>query len=192
MACRMPARRVALPPDQRLDQRLDQQPDQQPDELPGPEICLAFPADPFSVRVALEGVVSDASVRRLTADDQSSLELVLAEVLNNIVEHAYATASVSGSIELRLRVQHGALQCDVVDHGQPMPNGQPPGGRPSDSTVPLEDLPEGGFGWYLIHTLTRNLTYRRDGIQNRLSFHLPLQASDPTPEGRQIGLYFNA
>ena len=38
----------------------------------------------------------------------------------------------------------------------------------------LEDLPEGGFGWHLIHSLTNDLTYLRTGGCNRLRFLLPL------------------
>ena len=34
----------------------------------------------------------------------------------------------------------------------------------------IQDLPEGGFGWYLIRTLTTDLTYLREGICNTLSF----------------------
>ncbi|WP_245605407.1 ATP-binding protein [Roseicyclus elongatus] len=35
------------------------------------------------------------------------------------------------------------------------------------------DLPEGGFGWLLIHQISTALTYRRDGGENRLSLTLP-------------------
>jgi serine/threonine-protein kinase RsbW len=36
----------------------------------------------------------------------------------------------------------------------------------------LADLPEGGFGWYLIRSLTEELSYRRSNGINRLSFQL--------------------
>ncbi|WP_280514091.1 hypothetical protein [Allosediminivita pacifica] len=36
-------------------------------------------------------------------------------------------------------------------------------------------LPEGGFGWFLIHELARELAYRHDGGMNRLTFRLPLR-----------------
>lgn len=38
----------------------------------------------------------------------------------------------------------------------------------------MGDLPEGGFGWFLIRDLTQNLSYVRDGATNRLDFVLPL------------------
>ena len=37
-----------------------------------------------------------------------------------------------------------------------------------------QDLPEGGFGWFLIRELTHDLTYRRDGSRNHLSFRMVL------------------
>lgn len=46
---------------------------------------LDFPSDNFSVRQALGKVLS----LTLSDDEKSVVEIVLAEVLNNIVEHAY-------------------------------------------------------------------------------------------------------
>ena len=55
-----------------------------------------------------------------------------------------------------------------------MPGGRPPAGRlPDGADCALVDLPEGGFGWHLIRTLTRDLAYVRSGGCNRLSFLLP-------------------
>ena len=44
-----------------------------------------------------------------------------------------------------------------------MPNGQPPFGFAPDVTVALDDLPEGGFGWFLIKDLARDVSYERQG-----------------------------
>ena len=49
-----------------------------------------------------------------------------------------------------------------------MPGGDLPGARQA-TIVDVADLPEGGFGWYLIRTLTQELTYLRDGERNLLS-----------------------
>ena len=38
----------------------------------------------------------------------------------------------------------------------------------------MQALPEGGFGWALIRDMTRDLTYRRQGRMNRLSFVIDL------------------
>lgn len=112
----------------------------------------------------------------LSDDGFACAELVLAEVLNNVVEHAYAVRE--GYIELDLRHCDGALACTVTDTGRPMPRGTPPSGNEMVVNVPLEDVPEGGFGWFLIRSLTHELAYRRERGANRLSFKLPLDYRD--------------
>ena len=37
-----------------------------------------------------------------------------------------------------------------------------------------EELPEGGFGWYLIQDLTQELCYYREDRRNFLAFRIPL------------------
>jgi serine/threonine-protein kinase RsbW len=41
-----------------------------------------------------------------------------------------------------------------------------------------DDLPEGGFGWYLIRTLARDVRYDRNGVTNCLTFWLPATESE--------------
>jgi serine/threonine-protein kinase RsbW len=51
----------------------------------------------------------------------------------------------------------------------------PKDGLPEGRLVTLAEtatLPEGGFGWFLIRTLSRDLDYRREGGRNLLSFRL--------------------
>ena len=55
-----------------------------------------------------------------------------------------------------------------------MPTGLPALGQPSP-LVMGEDLPEGGFGWFLIRTLTLDLEYERDGGFNKLRFVVPAE-----------------
>lgn len=142
-------------------------------------VRLTIPGDPFAVRTALAHSLAALEPLELTADCRSSTELILAEVLNNVVEHAYATGD--GPITLELRLAEAGLACTVCDNGLPMPAGRPPRGGRTRLDVPDEDLPEGGFGWFLIRTLTRDLAYVRDGGSNRLSFLVPLERAAGPP-----------
>lgn len=110
--------------------------------------------------------------------DLGTLELVLAETLNNVVEHAMLRNG-TGEVKLRITPRGDGLACAVLDNGLPMPDGRPPPeGLPQIGTI-LEELPEGGFGWSLIRMHVRDLQYdRRDGI-NILRFLLP--RSDDSP-----------
>ena len=55
-----------------------------------------------------------------------------------------------------------------------MPDHTLPMGLPQPIGVD-KDLPEGGFGWFLIRSLTENLTYRRIDARNHLSFQLIIE-----------------
>jgi serine/threonine-protein kinase RsbW len=151
-------------------------------ELPVPELPakawqlqLAFEADPMSVRQALAGMLDLPPLAGLAPDARGLAELVLAEVLNNVAEHAYSEGG--GRVEVSLGEAAGGLRCLIVDAGRAMPGGRLPEGRlPGGPDTALEDLPEGGFGWHLIHALCVDLTYTRVDGQNRLAFVLPATA----------------
>ncbi|MEL7081583.1 MAG: ATP-binding protein, partial [Pseudomonadota bacterium] len=53
-----------------------------------------------------------------------------------------------------------------------MPDGETPLGRPANLNVDKMDLPEGGFGWFLIKDLAKDVDYKRVGWENRLSLRL--------------------
>lgn len=143
-----------------------------PDHDPGtPSLKLVFQADPVSVRQALEGMLTCPPLSCLGGDVRGTAQLVLAEVLNNVAEHAYGDAG--GKVEIRLWLDPDALHCLIVDEGRAMPGGQLPEGRlPGGPRVALDDLPEGGFGWHLIRSLCAELSYVRVDGQNRLAFAL--------------------
>ncbi len=142
---------------------------------------LQFPGDEQAVRYALRTTVDELNEFGHSAELQSTAELVLAEVLNNIVEHAYGDHH-DGPIEVDITEAGGELNVCVKDKGLPMPKGVVPAGDPQDLNVALEDLPEGGYGWFLIHELTRGLHYRRvDESRNELCFRVPIPAHRVDP-----------
>lgn len=129
---------------------------------------LSFQSGELATREALQAVVSDLYGRALGGELVGSVELVLAEILNNIAEHAYADRA-PGPIDLRMVISGGTLRVEIIDQGLPLPDTGIPG--PANANLPSDtaDLPEGGFGWFLIHELTESLQYRRDAGRNRLT-----------------------
>lgn len=106
----------------------------------------------------------------LSAATIDRLEIVLSEVLNNVVEHAYGGAG--GPIELWLGHHDDSAEVSVTDRGRPMPGGRLPmpalrPGRPA-AAPPAE----GGFGWGLISALATDLHYVRAGETNRLTLRI--------------------
>ncbi|WP_456387436.1 ATP-binding protein [Profundibacter sp.] len=110
-----------------------------------------------------------------SSEEYGTIEMVLAEIMNNIVEHAYAN-DPDGMIELEILPANNGLKCILRDDGQPMPDGNVPMGcLPSQNVGPdfaVDDLPEGGFGWFLIRDLTRDLQYTRADGKNVLTFRI--------------------
>jgi serine/threonine-protein kinase RsbW len=136
--------------------------------------CHVIPfADNMAVRQGLQHLFSQEPLIGISEDARSTAELVLAEALNNIVEHAYAAQE--GAIEIAIEMGDDGLDCMIVDHGAPMPGHALPQGKPQDLSN-LDDLPEGGFGWFLIRSIALDLNYQRVQGQNHLRFRLPAHA----------------
>lgn len=142
-----------------------------------PRLCssahLGFPATGAGVRQALVKLHQILDRLHLQPCNIETAELVLAEILNNIARHAYASGP-SGIVRLTLCRRGRWLDFTVADHGQPMPGLKlPPGAEPRIGPA-RERLPEGGFGWFLIRHLTEKLRYRRQGNMNLLELRIPL------------------
>jgi serine/threonine-protein kinase RsbW len=150
-------------------------PGRRPARVPPPEPLIhsdSFPGRQMEVRAAIGRIMMRLKPLGLTADCAASTELVMAEVLNNVVEHAYARRP--GRIDIEMRLCGDGLSCTVRDAGDPIPGGMLPSGAGAPYDVPVKDLPEGGFGWLLIRSLARDLFYLRETQGNRLTFLVPL------------------
>ena len=135
---------------------------------------LCFPATFTSVRDALGALMAGPVLATVPEDARGTAEIVLAEAMNNIVEHAYVGAS--GEITLTLWQAGGEVGCRITDRGLSMPGETLPAGNLAVRHSPF-DLPEGGFGWFLIRSLSRDLRYARYGTLNELTFVLNAEQS---------------
>lgn len=143
-------------------------------------------ASPGRVRATLNDIRQRFG-GEISADTLGRLELVLAEVMNNIAEHAAlpegacepeaetATETLP-SIHLSIVRHDTGLACAISDDGVSLPEECIlPRGLP---VMDLTDLPEGGFGWYLIQDLTQALCYYREEHRNFLAFSVPFVDRD--------------
>lgn len=108
----------------------------------------------------------------LNNDACGTAEIVLAEALNNIAEHAYKLCG-DGDITVTLQVGSDGTVVDIVDRGRALPGSILPDGRLPSLDRPMDRLPEGGFGWFLIRSQTKALRYHRSDGCNHLHMHLP-------------------
>jgi serine/threonine-protein kinase RsbW len=140
------------------------------------DMTLDINSSPENARKALLAMTHCLTAVGYPRDATDSVELVLAEVINNIVEHAHSECS-QGLIEITLRTGQQSLECCIKDNGKEMPNGQLPSGLQPEIPEELADLPEGGFGWYLIKSLACDVSYTRSGNLSHLTFRIPMEAS---------------
>ncbi|MEO1152502.1 MAG: ATP-binding protein [Pseudomonadota bacterium] len=134
-------------------------------------ISIDLPGTFDGVRWALTQVMVQLGSDRYSLEERGTVELVLAEVLNNVVEHAYAGRS-DGKVALRVEQGISGLSVAVEDDGEPMPDGGLPGGAMAAPTEDLLAMPEGGYGWFLIGQLARDHQYRREAGRNSLTFRI--------------------
>jgi serine/threonine-protein kinase RsbW len=129
-----------------------------------------FTSGDIATRETLIEVTEALTAAGLSDDDVANAELILAEALNNIVEHAYA--DISGPVDLHIEICRDGLACALCDQGREAPLNYPPD-PPLPEMEPPVGLPEGGFGWHIIRCLTTDLRYRRVEDWNQLSFRVP-------------------
>lgn len=128
-------------------------------------------ANPATVRSTL-GDIRRRFRDNVSADALGRLELVLAEVMNNVTEHgAQLIRRDTPSIHICIVRHDSGLACAITDDGQSLPvECLQPRGLPSLAGA---ELPEGGWGWYLIQDLTQALSYYREDRRNFLAFNVP-------------------
>lgn len=118
-----------------------------------------IPADAASVRSLLERLETSAALGDLSRDDRDCTLLILAEALNNVVEHGYA--GDPGWVCLSRRGGHVWRIVDAAAPAPPLPHPALPPGEA-----------EGGFGLFLIRTLTDHMRLRRLRGLNVLTLHI--------------------
>ena len=144
-----------------------------------PPFMVSIKGEELAVRDALGQFLSALQPLSLSVEEAGTVELVLAEVLNNIVEHAYPEADTAGFITIACAHRQDGLHLQITDEGKPMPDGIAPLGQRASLDVELDDLPEGGFGWFLIQDLAKDVLYQRIGTENQLTMRLAV-AVQPT------------
>ena len=139
---------------------------------PRPMFHRVLTAEPGHVRETLAAVRARFQAE-VGADAIGRLELVLAEVMNNVTEHGAGDRPRAAPVIHLCIVSHDCgLACALTDDGRRLPvDCLLPRGLPQ---LTSKELPEGGFGWYLIQDLTQELCYYREDRRNFLAFRIPL------------------
>lgn len=108
--------------------------------------------------------------RGVHAQDIENLELLLAEVLNNLSEHGYRGGQ--GPIDLSLFLHDDGIHCRIADQGRPIPAELIDSPALPHDQQPMA-LPEGGWGWFIINAMATNIGYEHAKRWNVLTMTLP-------------------
>jgi len=144
-------------------------------DLASPDLHHRLTAGMGAVRRLLDVLRAEMGDAQVSAEMNDTSQIIMAEVLNNVVEHAYGFAH-GQPMEVSIWLRPDGILCEVRDEGVPMPWGRVPAG-----VMPVVDqdrpatLPEGGFGWALVRDLTQDIQYWREQDQNRLRFFIPAE-----------------
>lgn len=135
---------------------------------------MSFCATELAAREAIAGITGRLRKAGLEPNRAGDVEIALAEAINNVVEHAYASPD-PGDVRVLCSLRPAHLDIRICDTGSPLPKSRVPSGLAVDVSVPRADLPEGGFGWFLIRELTSDIRYDRCGLINHLSLRFDLR-----------------
>lgn len=130
------------------------------------ELYVTCSGTVLDVRSAMLRIERFLRVSGIDEDVTQDLNLALTEAMTNIARHGYPGGS--GPISIRLFLSDHGVQCRLTDRGISF--------DPRDLGHALPDLemcPEGGYGWFLIRSLSQNLCYSRENDLNILSFTVP-------------------
>ncbi len=125
---------------------------------------LSFPATQGQASEGIAILSARLAKHGLPESKADDVRIALTEAINNVVEHAYAEISPT-DIRIDCSLCAKELIVQIFDSGDPMPGLRVPSSQPAPVDTDLENLPEGGFGWYLIHRLSSDIQYeRKDGV----------------------------
>ena len=137
------------------------------------DLTLALDGSQLAVRDGLDQVLADPVLAELSEDARGSLWTVLAEVLNNIVEHAYAGESGQIYIEVETEPSH-YLKIVLSDTGRTFAPDQIPLYVPCTPATDVASLKVGGLGLHLMRQTMDDVCFEFNvpghrGVFNRLT-----------------------
>jgi serine/threonine-protein kinase RsbW len=139
-----------------------------------PHIHFTVQSGVYAAREASAKLMDGLAPLDLDIEEAGTVELVMAEALNNIVEHGYPDPKNGGPISIYCEHGNKGLQIKLIDKGLPMPDGKTPVGLAVNTNVEMVDMPEGGFGWFIIKDLAKDVVYSRSKEANRLDLRIAI------------------
>ena len=125
------------------------------------------------VEMVARSVRSLCATSGLPARECAHVELAVDEALNNVIRHAYH-GEAGHPIEIAFALEANRFTIEISDEGHPM---TPPSPAELDfDPADIANLPEGGMGLLIIHSVMDDVEFHRVGNRNALSMSRRLAA----------------
>ena len=96
------------------------------------------------------------------------VELCVAEALTNVVKHAYDGRETE-TFHVACNASGRQIVVDIIDRGKELPESALEQTELQPFSCDLNDLPESGFGWFIILEQMDSVSYRREAGTNFLT-----------------------
>jgi serine/threonine-protein kinase RsbW len=128
------------------------------------------------IRAALTGILEHL---RITDSDVHVLELAVAEIVNNCVEHGYRGAE-NEQIRVHIEVNGTVVQVDVIDHAPPFPAEQRYRlvEEPDPLQEPDEEWSMRGHGLQIVRQIVDSVVLKCGETQNVLTMFKKVAVKD--------------
>lgn len=104
----------------------------------------------------------------LAPDAIDDVQLCVVEGINNVIEHSYVNQE-GHPIAVIVTLQTDRIMLDIVDTGRGMDDPlREAFNATTPKSPPIEDLPEGGWGLYIIKSKMDEVTYRTNNFTHIL------------------------
>lgn len=134
---------------------------------------------------SIAAFMTDVTARaRLDRHAAYRLRLAVDEVATNIIQHGYAEAGRTGTIDVSARIDAGSLTIEIEDTGEPYDPSAQRLPTAEDLVVPLEQRAPGGLGLFLVLQSVDAFRHENLGSKNRTTLSLRI---DIDPGARRHG-----
>ena len=137
----------------------------------GAQRAIVLKIDSHPNNVALIGLAVHAYCDHFFDGEFSDeVELGIVEALNNVIEHGYQN-QFDQPIQVRLELSEQSLVCQIRDFGVQWCMRESDGQelRQEGGETALEDIPEGGFGLFLIRQVMDHVDLRAENPGSMLT-----------------------
>lgn len=141
-------------------------------------ISKTFSAELKNLHEMLEFVCLQAEASGMGRDMIATIELASEEALVNIIKHGYkGLATADGEIQISCQEIQAPKALEITIKDQGVAFNPLTGAPPIPEGIPVDQMPIGGYGVFLIRKIMDQVAYKREGGSNVLTLTKEIKPS---------------